>query len=150
MNRTVFVLNGPNLNLLGLRQPEVYGRETLADVAASLDVLAPALGLTVRFEQSNREYELIDWIHTARQEAGGIIINPAAFTHTSVAILDALLAYDGRVIEVHISNVHRREPFRHHSYVSSRADAVIAGAGTEGYALALRRMATLLAGPGLA
>ena len=145
MKHTVFVLNGPNLNLLGLRQPEIYGHETLADVAAGLQTLAQTLGLAVRFEQSNREYELIDWIHTARQEAGGIIINPAAFTHTSVAILDALLAFDGAVIEVHISNVHRREPFRHHSFVSSRADAVIAGCGTEGYALALRRMATLLA-----
>ena len=145
MNRTVYVLNGPNLNLLGLRQPEIYGRETLADVAACLDTLAATLGLTVRFEQSNREYEIIDWIHQARQAADGIVINPAAFTHTSVAILDALLAFDGPVIEVHISNVHKREPFRHHSYVSSRADGVIAGFGTEGYGMALRRMATLLA-----
>ena len=145
MNRTVCILNGPNLNLLGLRQPEIYGRETLADVAAGLHTLAATFGLTVRFEQSNREYELIDWIHEARQDAAAIIINPAAFTHTSVAILDALLAFEGPVIEVHISNVHRREPFRHHSYVSSRADGVIAGFGTEGYAMALRRMATLLA-----
>lgn len=145
MARTITVLNGPNLNLLGLRQPEIYGWETLADVAAGLAMLAATLGLAVRCEQSNREYEIIDWIHAARQEAAGIIINPAAFTHTSVAILDALLAFDGPVIEVHISNVHKREPFRHHSYVSSRADAVIAGCGTEGYALALRRMATLLA-----
>ena len=145
MNRAIVVLNGPNLNLLGLRQPEIYGRETLADVAASLHTLAAILDLTVRFEQSNREYELIDWIHDARHNAAGIIINPAAFTHTSVAILDALLAFEGPVIEVHISNIHRREPFRHHSYVSSRADGVIAGFGTEGYAMALRRMATLLA-----
>ena len=142
--RTVFVLNGPNLNLLGHRQPDVYGRETLADVAAGLHTLAATLELTIRFEQSNREYELIDWIHEARATAAGIIINPAAYTHTSVAILDALLAFDGPVIEVHISNVHRREPFRHHSYVSSRADAVIAGCGTQGYALALHRIATLL------
>ncbi len=143
--RTVYVLNGPNLNLLGLRQPEIYGRQTLADVAAGLHTLAAILDLTVRFEQSNREYELIDWIHEARQAAGGIVINPAAFTHTSVAILDALLAFDGPVIECHISNVHKREAFRHHSYVSQRADGVIAGFGTEGYGLALRRMATLLA-----
>ena len=145
MNRTVFVLNGPNLNLLGLRQPEIYGRQTLADIAAGLHTLAATLDLVVRFEQSNREYEIIDWIHDARQNAGGIVINPAAFTHTSVAILDALMAFDGPVIEVHISNIHRREAFRHHSYVSSRADGVIAGFGTEGYAMALRRMATLLA-----
>ena len=145
MTRTISILNGPNLNLLGLRQPEIYGRETLADVAAGLHTLAGTLDLTVRFEQSNREYELIDWIHEARQNAAGIIINPAAFTHTSVAILDALLAFEGPVIEVHISNVHKREPFRHHSDVSSRADGVIAGFGTEGYAMALRRMATLLA-----
>jgi len=145
MTHTVFVLNGPNLNLLGHRQPDVYGRETLADVAAGLHNLADTLALTIRFEQSNREYELIDWIHEARIAAAGIIINPAAYTHTSVAILDALLAFDGPVIEVHISNVHRREPFRHHSYVSSRADAVIAGCGTQGYALALHRIATLLA-----
>ena len=142
--RTVYVLNGPNLNLLGHRQPDVYGRETLADVAAGLHTLAATLQLMIRFEQSNREYELIDWIHEARTTAAGIIINPAAYTHTSVAILDALLAFDGPVIEVHISNVHRREPFRHHSYVSSRADAVIAGCGTQGYALALHRIAALL------
>ena len=114
-------------------------------MAAGLHTLAAMLDLTVRFEQSNREYELIDWIHEARQAAGGIVINPAAFTHTSVAILDALLAFDGPVIECHISNVHKREAFRHHSYVSQRADGVIAGFGTEGYGLALRRMATLLA-----
>ena len=143
--RTVYVLNGPNLNLLGLRQPEIYGRQTLADVEAGLHTLAAMLDLTVRFEQSTREYELIDWIHEARQAAGGIVINPAAFTHTSVALLDALLAFDGPVIECHVSNVHKREAFRHHSYVSQRADGVIAGFGTEGYGLALRRMATLLA-----
>jgi 3-dehydroquinate dehydratase-2 len=140
----VYVLNGPNLNLLGKRQPEIYGTETLADVARDCAALAGELGLAIRFHQSNREYELIDWIHAAREEAGGIIINPAAFTHTSVAILDALSAFDGRVLEVHISNVHKREAFRHHSYVSARADGVIAGFGTEGYLLALRRMATLL------
>ena len=145
MSKLVFVLNGPNLNLLGKRQPEIYGRETLADVEASCRAAANAAGLEMRFHQSNREYEIIDWIHEAREVASGIVINPAAFTHTSVAILDALNAFEGPVIEVHISNVHRRERFRHHSYVSLRADGVIAGLGVQGYALALRRMADLLA-----
>ena len=145
MNRLIFVLNGPNLNLLGKRQPDIYGHETLADVERDCRVLAARLGLELRFHQSNREYEIIDWIHEAREAAAGIVINPAAFTHTSVAILDALNAFDGAVIEVHISNVHRREEFRHHSFVSARADGVIAGLGTQGYDLALRRMARLLA-----
>ena len=146
MSRLVYILNGPNLNLLGLRQPAIYGHETLADVERDCLALAADLGLTVRFHQSNREYELIDWIHQARGTAGGIAINPAAFTHTSVAILDALNAFDGPVIEVHISNVHRREPFRHHSFVSGRADGVIAGCGTQGYLLALRRLDRLIGG----
>lgn len=144
MSRLVTVLNGPNLNLLGTRQPEIYGRETLADVEAACHALAGELGLAVQFRQSNHEGALIDWIHAAREEAAGIVINPAAFTHTSVALLDALNAFDGPVIEVHISNVHMREAFRHHSYVSLRADGVIAGLGTEGYGLALRRLATLI------
>ncbi|AWB50371.1 type II 3-dehydroquinate dehydratase [Gemmobacter aquarius] len=144
MPKPVFVLNGPNLNLLGLRQPEIYGRETLDDVAEACSTLAEELGLAVRFLQSNHEGALVDWIHQARGEASGIIINPAAYTHTSVAILDALNAFEGPVLEVHISNVHRREAFRHHSYVSLRAEGVIAGFGTEGYALALRRMKTLV------
>lgn len=145
MPKLIQILNGPNLNLLGLRQPEIYGKETLADVAQACSELAEDLGLAVRFLQSNHEGQLIDWIHEARTSAAGIIINPAAYTHTSVAILDALNAYDGPVLEVHISNVHKRESFRHHSYVSGRADGVIAGFGTEGYLLALRRMATLVA-----
>lgn len=144
MTRLVYVLNGPNLNLLGKRQPEIYGRETLADVERDCRALAGELGLGVRFQQSNREYEIIDWVHAARYDAAGIVINPAAFTHTSVAILDALNAFDGPVIEVHISNVHKREAFRHHSFVSGRADGVIAGFGTQGYLLALRRLAHLL------
>lgn len=144
MPKPVFVLNGPNLNLLGLRQPEIYGRETLEDVADACSALAEELGLAVRFHQSNHEGALVDWIHQARGEASGIIINPAAYTHTSVAILDALNAFEGPVLEVHISNVHRREAFRHHSYVSLRAEGVIAGFGTEGYSLALRRMKTLV------
>ncbi|MGJ5206164.1 type II 3-dehydroquinate dehydratase [Bradyrhizobium sp. HKCCYLR20261] len=144
MSRLVYVLNGPNLNLLGKRQPEIYGHETMADVERDCRTLAAELGLEIRFHQSNREYELIDWIHEARETAGGIVINPGAFTHTSVAILDALNAFDGTVIEVHISNVHKREEFRHHSFVSKRADGVMAGFGTQGYQLALRRVAKLL------
>lgn len=144
MARTVFILNGPNLNLLGLREPEIYGRETLADVEAACGRLAGELGLGTDFRQSNHEGVLVDWIHEAREAAAGIVINPGAYTHTSVAILDALNAFAGPVIEVHISNIHRREAFRHRSYVSLRADGVIAGFGTEGYLLALRRMATLL------
>lgn len=144
MSRLVYVLNGPNLNLLGKRQPHIYGHETLADVEAECRKLAAELGLEIRFHQSNREYEIIDWIHEARETAGGIVINPAAFTHTSVAILDALNTFEGSVIEVHISNVHKREAFRHHSYVSLRADGVIAGLGTQGYTLALRRVARLI------
>lgn len=144
MSRLVFVLNGPNLNLLGKRQPHIYGYETLADVEKSVRDLAAELQLEIRFHQSNREYEIIDWIHEARETAGGIIINPAAFTHYSVAVLDALNAFDHPVLEVHISNVHKREEFRHHSFVSGRADGVMAGFGTQGYLLALRRMAVLI------
>lgn len=143
MSRLIFILNGPNLNLLGKRQPHIYGHETLADVEADCRNAAEAHGLTLRFHQSNREYELIDWIHEARDVAGGIIINPGAFTHTSIAILDALNTFDPPVIELHISQVHKRESFRHHSYVSLRADAVMAGFGTQGYTLALERMARL-------
>ena len=141
--KPIFILNGPNLNLLGKRQPHIYGAETLADVEARCAALASELGVEIRFHQTNREYELIDWIHEAREAGAGIVINPAAFTHTSVAILDALNVFEGPVIEVHISNVHKRESFRHHSYVSLRADGVIAGLGTEGYELALRRVVSL-------
>lgn len=144
MPKRITLLNGPNLNLLGLRQPEIYGRETLDDVAAKASDLAEELGLTLRALQSNHEGQLVDWIHEARGTSAAIIINPGAYSHTSVAILDALNAYDGLVLEVHISNIHKREAFRHHSYVSARADGVIAGCGTEGYLLALRRIATLL------
>ena len=144
MSRLVYVLNGPNLNLLGRRQPAIYGYETLADVEAECRRVAAEHGLDVRFHQSNREYEIIDWIHEARETAGGIVINPAAFTHTSVAILDALNAFEGPVIEIHISNVHKREAFRHHSFVSTRADGVIAGFGTQGYPLAIQRLAHLI------
>ena len=144
MSKLVFVLNGPNLNLLGKRQPEIYGRETLADVEADCRKIAGEFGMEVRFHQSNREYEIIDWIHEAREIGCGVIINPAAFTHTSVAVLDALNAFEGPVFEVHISNVHKREAFRHHSYVSLRADGVIAGFGIEGYGLAMRKLGKMV------
>jgi 3-dehydroquinate dehydratase-2 len=146
MPKPVYLLNGPNLNLLGQRQPEVYGRQTLADVAEACAALAEDLGLTIRHLQSNHEGQLVDWIHEARLQASAIVINPGAYSHTSIAILDALNAFDGPVIEVHISNIHRREAFRHHSHVSLRADGVIAGCGTEGYLLGLRRVASLIGG----
>ena len=144
MSRLVYVLNGPNLNLLGKRQPHIYGHDTLADVERDCRAVAQELKLEIKFHQSNREYEIVDWIHEARETAGGIVINPAAFTHTSVAILDALNTFDHPVIEIHISNVHKREAFRQHSYVSGRADGVIAGLGTQGYSLAIRRLARLI------
>lgn len=144
MSRNIFILNGPNLNLLGQRQPEIYGAETLADVETRCRALAESLGFTVECLQSNHEGVLIDAIHRARLEACAIILNPGAFTHTSIAILDALNAYDGLVFECHISNVHKRETFRHHSYVSLRADGVMAGFGIEGYELCLRRAVSLL------
>lgn len=144
MSRTAYVLNGPNLNLLGQREPAIYGRETLADVEAMCREAGAGLGLAIRFHQSNREYELIDWIHEARTDGAGIVINPAAFSHTSVAILDALKASGLPVLEVHISNVHQREAFRHHSYVSLVASGVIAGFGTQGYVFALQRLARLI------
>ncbi|MEU4097688.1 type II 3-dehydroquinate dehydratase [Streptomyces sp. NPDC026673] len=142
----IMVLNGPNLNLLGRRQPEIYGSETLADVESLCATAAAGHGGTVDCRQSNHEGQLIDWIHEAREHHAGIVINPGAYSHTSVAILDALNACDGMpVIEVHISNIHRREAFRHHSYVSARADGVIAGCGVQGYAFAVERVAALLA-----
>lgn len=143
--KPILVLNGPNLNLLGKREPEIYGRETLADVEALCSAAAKIGGLVAVCHQSNREYELIDWIQSARETASAIIINPGAFTHTSIAIYDALQAFSGPVIEVHISNIHKREAFRHHSYISGRADAVIAGAGTQGYTFAVARVVHLLA-----
>jgi 3-dehydroquinate dehydratase-2 len=144
MSRLVYVLNGPNLNLLGKRQPHIYGHETLADVEADCRRVAGELRLEIAFHQSNAEHEIIGWIHEARERAGGILINPAAFTHTSVAILDALNTCEFPIIEVHISNVHKREAFRHHSYVSTVASGVIAGFGTQGYTLALQRVARLI------
>jgi 3-dehydroquinate dehydratase-2 len=144
MPKPVLILNGPNLNLLGQRQPEVYGRETLADVERDCAGLAAELGLELRFLQSNWEGQIVDWIHEGRESASAIVINPGALTHTSVAVLDALNAFEGPVIEVHIPNVHRRESFRHRSYVSLRADGIVVGCGTQGYQLALRRVAVLV------
>ncbi|CAM2155267.1 MULTISPECIES: type II 3-dehydroquinate dehydratase [Paraburkholderia] len=141
---SVLVLNGPNLNLLGTREPAIYGAETLDDVARMCHDAAARLHLEVDFRQSNAEHQLIDWLHEARTRVDGIVINPAAYTHTSVAIADALSAIAKPVIEVHISNVHKREAFRHHSFVSPIAEAIIVGCGTQGYVLALERMQTLL------
>jgi 3-dehydroquinate dehydratase II len=140
--KTIYVLNGPNLNLLGRREPEIYGHDTLETVEANCR-RACADGFDIRLLQSNHEGQIIDWIHDAREEACGIVINPGAFTHTSVAILDALSAFAGPVIEVHISNVYKRESFRHRSYVSLRADGVIAGLGIEGYEAGVRRICSL-------
>jgi 3-dehydroquinate dehydratase-2 len=144
MSKRIYVLNGPNLNLLGVREPEVYGRETLADVTMACEAAAARLDLQVDVRQSNHEGQIIDWIQEARGAAAGIVINPAGFTSTSIAILDALKTFEGPIIEVHISNIHRREAFRHHSYVSLAATGVIAGLGTQGYVLALEAMARLL------
>ncbi|PZW38668.1 3-dehydroquinate dehydratase [Humitalea rosea] len=140
----IAVFNGPNLNLLGLRQPEIYGTTTLDDIEAICAEVADELDLAIDFRQSNIEGELIGWIHEMRGRAAGIVINPAGYSHTSVALMDALLASDIPVIEVHISNIHRREAFRHHSYVSHAATGVICGLGPGGYALALRAMAGIL------
>lgn len=137
----VLILNGPNLNLLGTREPEVYGRTTLADIEAACREQAGALGLEVEFRQSNAEAELIEWIQGAAKAFDAVILNAGAYTHTSVAILDALQAMDLPLIEVHLSNIYKREAFRHHSYVSQAADGVICGLGMEGYLLALRALA---------
>ena len=140
----VVVLNGPNLNMLGLRQPEVYGAMTLDDVEALCAEQADRLGLAIDFRQSNGEGELISWVQECRGRASGIVINPGGYSHTSVALMDALLATDLPVIEVHVTNIHRREQFRHHSFVSGVAVGVICGLGIGGYALALTAMAELL------
>lgn len=145
MTPVVFILNGPNLNLLGQREPEVYGTATLADVEGKTKSLGSSLGLEVDFRQSNHEGVLVDWIQEARTSACGVIINAAGFTHSSVAIHDALKASDLPIYEVHISNVFAREPFRHHSYISSLAAGVIVGCGIEGYDFALQALARRVA-----
>jgi 3-dehydroquinate dehydratase-2 len=141
---TVFVLNGPNLNLLGVREPATYGYDTLADIEARCLTRAEALDLRIEFRQSNHEGQLVDWIQEARQTADGIVLNAGALTHTSVAILDALTAAELPVIEVHLSNIFRRERFRHRSYVSLAANGVICGLGPHGYELALEAIAALI------
>lgn len=133
----ILILNGPNLNLLGSRQPEVYGRATLADIEKRCKAEGKKLGFTIDFRQSNHEGELITWVQEARKGVAGLVINPAAYTHTSIALLDALLALEIPVIEVHLSNIHKREGFRHHSYISAVATGVICGLGSTGYSLAL-------------
>jgi 3-dehydroquinate dehydratase-2 len=140
----VVVFNGPNMNLLGLRQPEIYGQATLDDVEALCAETAEPLGLAIDFRQTNAEGELISWVQECRGRAAGIVINPAGYTTTSVALMDALLATDLPVIEVHVSNIHQREEFRQHSYVSRVAVGVICGLGIRGYALALTAMADLI------
>ncbi len=140
----VAVLNGPNMNMLGLRQPQLYGSGTLDDVEALCAETAEQLGLAIDFRQTNGEGELISWVQECRGRAAGIVINPAGFTTTSIALMDALLATDLPVIEVHITNIHRREEFRQHSYVSKAAVGVICGLGINGYGLALTAMADLL------
>jgi 3-dehydroquinate dehydratase-2 len=141
----IYVLNGPSLNLLGTREPEIYGRATLADVEKLCREAGKRFGIAVEFRQSNHEGAIVDWIHeAARDKALGIIINPAGYTTTSVAILDAILAVKLPVIEVHISNIHARESFRHHSYVSRGARAVICGFGVEGYGLAIIGLAAMV------
>ncbi|MEQ9643720.1 MAG: type II 3-dehydroquinate dehydratase [Alphaproteobacteria bacterium] len=144
MAHHILVLNGPNLNLLGTREPAVYGRTTLADVEAMVAAEAKQLGLASDFRQSNHEGELVDWIQQARDVAGAIVINAGAYTHTSVAIHDALRAYGGPVWEVHLSNIYKREPFRHHSYISPLAEGVICGLGARGYLAALQAAAAHL------
>lgn len=145
--RTVLLLNGPNLNLLGVREPSKYGTATLADVEELVAKTAAEYGLDVRCRQSNSEGTLIDALHAARADCHAVIINPAGLSHTSVALRDAVAAVALPTVEVHITNIHQRESFRHHSYVSAVADAVIVGAGVHGYVLAVHHVAHLLAGP---
>lgn len=147
MSKTVLVLNGPNLNMLGIREPEVYGRETLADVRARTEKRAQALGLAIDFRQSNHEGELVSWIQEARGKAAGIILNAGAFTHTSIAVQDAIAASECPLVEVHLSNIYRRETFRHHSYVAPVAIGVICGFGPLGYELAVEALANHLSKP---
>ncbi|HQT64240.1 MAG: type II 3-dehydroquinate dehydratase [Acidocella sp. 20-57-95] len=144
MTAIITILNGPNLNLLGTREPETYGSATLDDLETLCAETAEGLGLAIDFRQTNMEGELISWVHEARTRSAGIIINPAGYSHTSVALMDALLAVDIPVIEVHISNIHKRESFRHHSYVSHAAQGVICGLGFAGYRLALIALSDIL------
>jgi 3-dehydroquinate dehydratase II len=142
MNKPIYILNGPNLNRLGKREPEIYGKATLAEIEA--ECKAEAKGQAIEFRQTNSETQLVDWIHEAIDNGGGIVINPAAYSFTSIAILDALKMFPGPIIELHITNIHRREAHYHHSLVSKVATAVIAGLGTNGYTAALRAMRHML------
>jgi 3-dehydroquinate dehydratase II len=142
--KPIYVLNGPNLNLLGHREPHLYGAVTLADIETHLGLCASGLGLAIEFRQTNHEGVLIDWVHEARQKASAVIVNAGGLTHTSVPLLDALLAADLPIIEVHLTNIYRREPFRHHSYVSQAATGIICGLGPKGYELALDALAERL------
>lgn len=144
MTKPIYVLNGPNLNLLGTREPEIYGNTTLADIEESCRARALALGLTIVFRQTNHEGELVDWVQEARGSASGLILNAGAYTHTSVALHDALKSFSHPAVEVHISNPYRREPFRHTSYVSPAVTGVICGLGAQGYELALAALAKLV------
>lgn len=144
MTKPVLILNGPNLNMLGTREPEIYGSETLEDIKILCEKTAKELGVNVDFRQSNLEGELVSWIQEARNTHSGIIINAAAFTHTSVAIRDALISYPQPIIEIHLSNVFAREEFRHHSFISDIAKGVICGFGSQSYTLALRAMHNLI------
>ena len=143
---TILILNGPNLNMLGVRQPEIYGRETLGDIETACRERAAELNVELDFRQSNHEGELVDWIQEARGAADGIIINAAALSHTSIAVLDALLSCELPVVEVHLSNIYSRDPFRHHSYVSKAARGIICGFGGAGYLLALNALNNIIAG----
>jgi 3-dehydroquinate dehydratase-2 len=140
MKARIHIINGPNLNLLGTREPEIYGAETLSDIEAKCQQKAESLGVDLTFSQTNHEGDLVDWIQAARSEHEGIILNAGAYTHTSVALYDAILACEKPVIEVHISNIYRREPFRHHSYISAAARGVMCGFGPAGYTMALDAM----------
>jgi len=145
MAKPIYVLNGPNLNMLGLREPAIYGTDSLDDVRRKAEGRAKAVGLTIDFRQSNIEGELVTWVQEARDKAAGIIINAGAYSHSSIALLDALQAAELPVIEVHLSNIFRREPYRQHSYISLGAKGVICGLGAKGYELALEAMADMLA-----
>ncbi|NJM54657.1 MAG: type II 3-dehydroquinate dehydratase [Verrucomicrobiae bacterium] len=145
MTKTIYILNGPNLNLLGVREPSVYGSETLDDVRKRCEAKAAAHGLAIEFRQSNHEGDLVDWVQEARAKASGLIINAAGYTHTSVTILDALQTVEVPVIEVHLSNIFRRDAFRHHSYISLGSKGVICGLGARGYELAIDALADIVA-----
>ena len=143
MSSFIYVINGPNLNLLGQREPEIYGKATLKDIEIICLKIAKKNNIKLKFLQSNAEHEIINWIHNEREDASGIIINPAAYSHTSIAILDALSLFENPIIEVHISNIHKRESFRHNSYVSQKSTAIIAGFGIDGYKIALEKLIDL-------